>query len=74
VAVDLSTGPALAASRPRVLFAARYAAGLMSQPGYAVSRDGRLLLVETREPAEPDRLHVVLNWFDRLRELVPEEP
>ena len=28
-------------------------------------------MIEPDAPAEPERIHVVVNWFEELQELVP---
>ena len=74
--VALDTEPQFKAAKPRVLFT-----GLIEEiganmfAGYAVASDGqRFLMVErTKAEARPDRIHVVLNWFEELKRLVPTE-
>jgi serine/threonine-protein kinase len=65
MAVDVTTGPALKLSSPRLLFEARYAYGAgITIPNFDVSRDGqRFLMVKPESGA--GRLNVVLNWFDQ---------
>ena len=41
-------------------------------PGYDVSPDGRLLIVEqAQEEAAPGEIQIVLNWFEELKRRVP---
>ena len=41
-------------------------------PGYDVSPEGRLLIVEQApEESAPGEIHVVLNWFEELKRRVP---
>jgi len=64
--------PELAWEPPRLVFETDF----IDTPGrsYDVSPDGRRLLVvkRTEEPTRT-KLHVVHNWFDELRRLVPVE-
>ncbi|MCZ6778708.1 MAG: protein kinase, partial [Acidobacteria bacterium] len=72
--VALETDPRFKAEKPRVALT-----GLMEEIGlnqfarYDISPDGqRFLMVErTRAEAKPDRIHIVLNWFEELKRLVP---
>ena len=48
-----------------VLFERRYS------PGYDVTPDGRFIMVRTPDESLPRRVNVVLNWFEELRERVP---
>jgi Tol biopolymer transport system component/tRNA A-37 threonylcarbamoyl transferase component Bud32 len=67
-------GPTLRAGTPRVLFEERFLAYIWNV-SYDVAADGeRLLMVQTLdESAAPDRVHLVLNWFEELNRLVPTE-
>ena len=40
-------------------------------PNYDVAADGRFIMVG---PGESNRLHVVLNWTEELKRLVPDGP
>jgi hypothetical protein len=44
-----------------VLFAARPAAGVFSQP-YDVARDGRFLIDTELQDASTEPIHLLLNW------------
>ena len=47
-------------------------AEFFGHPGYDVSPDGRLLIVQqAQEEAAPRRVHLVLNWFEELKRRVP---
>ena len=75
--VDLSYGPSLKASKPRVLWRGNYLAGAGSSCGmagptsanYDVTRDGeRFLMIEdASSTAESERLRVVSNWSVELK-------
>ena len=68
-AVDVTTGSAFTAGKPRLLFEGRF--GRTGGPtAYDVSLDGsRFLMTEWLDPPKQPvtRIHVVLNWFDELR-------
>jgi Tol biopolymer transport system component len=56
----------------RKLFEIRAAAGRSTiQAGYSVAPDGRLLVLLSDPRAIPDRINVVLDWFDELKAKVP---
>jgi Tol biopolymer transport system component len=66
--VDVELGPTFRATKPRVLFQGRY------QAGYDVAPDGqRFLMVKppAETAAQPDRVHIVVNWSEELRRRVP---
>jgi eukaryotic-like serine/threonine-protein kinase len=75
--VDISYGPSLSASKPRVLWRGDYLAGAGSSCGmagptsanYDVTPDGeRFLMIEDASPAaECERLRVVSNWSVELK-------
>jgi Tol biopolymer transport system component len=73
MAVDITTDPVFAAGMPRVLFEGNYEiAGGNRQ--YDVTPDGqRFLTTRAIElPMQPvTQIHVVLNWFEELKRLVP---
>ena len=70
MAVSLTTKDTLIPGRPQLLFAGNYSSDLLRN--YDVSPDGKrfLMIQEDEETARP-RFHVVLNWFQELKELVP---
>jgi hypothetical protein len=66
--VDVELGGVFRASKPRVLFEGRY------QPGYDVAPDGRFLMVKPpaeQARAQPDKVHIVVNWSEELHRRVP---
>jgi len=74
MAVDIDTRSGLSAGRPRVLFEGPYLPTAASFPWYDVSPDGqRFLMLKPTEgdASAPTEIHVVLNWFEELRRLVP---
>lgn len=62
--VDVTTGPVLKLSSPRMLFEARYAYGAgITIPNFDISRDGqRFIMVKPESGA--GRLNVMLHWFE----------
>jgi eukaryotic-like serine/threonine-protein kinase len=67
--VAVKTEPAFSASRPRVLFEARYEPGAPGISNYDVTPDGqRLLMVRGREQeTNSTQLTVVMNWSSDVR-------
>ena len=75
--VDISYGPSLKASKPRVLWKGQYLAGAGSSCGmagptsanYDVTPDGeRFLMIEDASAtAESERLRVISNWVMELK-------
>ena len=67
-------GEELEAGRPEFLFEGPYATGHYGgNPGtnYDVAGDGRFLMILPDSAKNPARLHVVLNWAEELKRLVP---
>jgi hypothetical protein len=75
MAVDVTSKPVFAAGRPRVLFTGDYVPAATTYPNYDVSRDGRRFLMVQRSAQErhttPTQIVTVLNWFDKLKRVVP---
>jgi len=81
MAVDISSGRALTASRPKTLWEGNYLAGAGSSCGmtgptsanYDVSADGeRFVMIEDTSPlVECKRLHVVPNWAAQVSRRAP---
>lgn len=70
MAVPISTLPVFSAGAPRVLFQGDYIN--VSGLEYDASPDGRRFLVlQPVEKSRPTELHVVVNWFEELKRLVP---
>ena len=68
----VESGSTLRVGTPRVLFEGNFE-GPIWDVSYAVAADGeRLLMVKTGDGSvAPDRVHLVLNWFEELKRLVP---
>jgi Tol biopolymer transport system component len=73
VAVETETG--FTADKARVLFEGRYVSrGPLGLPQYCISSDSqRFLMIQEEEQMAPTQLHAVVNWFDELERLAPEE-
>jgi len=69
--VSISTKPDFKAGTPQVVFEGRYVN--VSGLSYDVASDGQRFLVLQPEydDSEVRELHVVLNWFEELKRLVP---
>ena len=73
MAVEVTTTPALSASKPRRLFERPYELSSALWPDYDVSPDGQRFLMVRRltSPRRPAQINVVLNWHEELKRLVP---
>jgi serine/threonine-protein kinase len=71
MAVAVETEPDFRFGPPKVLFEGRYVHRY--RPSYDVAPDGRFLLIQKSSEELPTKLHVVLNWFEELKRLVPTE-
>jgi serine/threonine-protein kinase len=71
--VSISTEPEFTAGRPRVLFEGPF--NNVSDLSYDVAPDGQRFIVLQPEydDSQIRELHVVLNWFDELKRLVPSD-
>ena len=72
--VRIETDPELQPGVPEVLFESPYEFSELRGSNYDVAPDGkRFLMVRTAEQEieKPWELHVVLNWFEELKRLVP---
>ena len=74
VVVELAAEPAFAAGQARVLFEDPHyvsdQGAALSNPEYDVFPDGSALVMIEAGALAP-RLHVVQNWFEELKRLVP---
>ncbi len=76
--VPVETEPTFTAGTPEVLFTGNYFGGLATGGHYDISPDGQrfLMLRDPETQAGPQavtQLHVVFNWFEELKRLVPTE-
>ena len=71
--VPIQMEPTFAAATPRLLFEGRYATSSNDwASNYDVSIDGQSLLM-VKAPESINQIHVVLNWFEELKRLVPTD-
>ena len=73
MSVAAETEPELFIGEPEELFEERYFHDSTDFPhSYDIGPNGRLFMIKTREDNEgPTPIHVVLNWFEELKRLVP---
>jgi serine/threonine-protein kinase len=76
MALGVETRNGFAAGTPRKLFEGSYNfEPLSAHPVYDVSRDGRFLMVKSLSPPQyPNKLGVVLGWFEDVKARVPARP
>jgi hypothetical protein len=65
----VSTEPLFRTEKPAVLFEERFSGPLYRFPQYDVAPDGGGFLMVQEEVQT--RIHVVLNWFEELKQRVP---
>ena len=70
VAVTVSTDAGFTYGAPTVLFEGDYYSS--SRRNYDVAKDGRFLMIKDEESLRRE-IHVVLNWFEELKRLVPTQ-
>jgi hypothetical protein len=74
--VAVETGSTFNAERPSLLLEVDYASREMrgyGSPDYDVSPDGRLLMVKRDSSPLLTEINLVLNWFEELKRLVPND-
>jgi serine/threonine-protein kinase len=73
MAVEITTEPVFSAGRPRLLFEGPYElAGIWRPRAYDLAPDGqRFVMIESEGESTPTEFHVVQNWFEELKRLVP---
>jgi len=75
MAVDIATQPNFTAGKPKVLFEGHYETNPVPIANYDISTDGqRFLMLKPVEQAQGalTQINVVLNWFEELKQKVPE--
>jgi len=65
----ITTEPEFKWEEPQELFRGNYVN--VRGHSYDVAPDGRFLLLQSEQPLTITKLHVVLNWFEELKRLVP---
>ncbi len=76
MAMKISTAPKFEVSSPRQLFVSESlsSGANPSIPNYDISSDGYyFVIIRSEQEKDPTRIHVILNWFDELKRLVPTE-
>jgi len=70
---DVATAPVFSTSTPRLLFEGRFVLVPSGIGGYDVSPDGqRFLRIQAIGPEPPlNQIHIVLNWTEELKRLMP---
>ena len=73
MSVPVQTDPVFSAATPQRLFAGRFDLdGALDTPNYDISPDGeRFVMVNRGQYAIASQLHVIVNWFEELKRLVP---
>ncbi len=71
--VSIQTESTFQAGTPRVLFEGMYLDGEADMiSNYDVTPDGQqFVMVRSAQASEQIQIHVVLNWFEELKRLVP---
>lgn len=68
-AAKIETEPEFRVTSSEVLFEGRYLSGMFKH--FDVAPDGRFLMIQESEESKPPCIHIVLNWFEELKRLVP---
>jgi hypothetical protein len=73
MAAAVDAGEKFAAQTPRKLFEGSYNfEPLSAHPVYDVSREGRFLMVKSLSPPRfPNKLSIVLGWFEDVKAKAP---
>ncbi len=69
MAATVETQPEFKVTGTEVLFKGRYLTNEFHN--YDVAPDGRFLMIQESQASTPPAIHVVLNWFEELKRLVP---
>ncbi|MGB5816060.1 MAG: protein kinase [Thermoanaerobaculia bacterium] len=71
MAVNVTTSDRVSADEPRELFTGSYLA-TDNKWDYDVAPDGRFIMIKTPDEKKPREITVVLNWFQELESLAPD--
>ena len=72
--VDVALGDDFDPGRPRELFNGDFVVDNTGHPGYDIAPDGQSFVMIQRSREKPlTEIHVVLNWFEELKRLVPTD-
>jgi len=69
--VAIRDEPTFTAEKPRLLFEIPYIGG--GSDSFDVSLDGQRFVMAKQSETSAIQIHVVLNWFEELKRLVPTE-
>jgi hypothetical protein len=75
MAVAVETDPVFDAKKPELLFEEpTLVSSGYGSPDYDIARDGNRFVMIRPKPQPPStQVHVVLNWFEELKRLVPSK-
>jgi hypothetical protein len=69
--VRVQSEPAFTSARPQLVFEGPYLTDLFATSNYDISPDGQRFLMIKEDKQEAGQIHVVQNWFEELKRLVP---
>jgi len=69
IAATIETEPEFKVTEFEELFEGRYLTSIFHN--YDVAPDGRFLMIQESQESTPPEIHIVLNWFEELKRLVP---
>ena len=76
LSVTVAQEPQFSLSAPKLLFEGRYVRARYpsGRQWYDVSSDGEhFIMVELAPESQPTKIHVVLKWFQELKQLAPAD-
>jgi hypothetical protein len=74
MSVTMTAEPEFSVGKPRTLFEGRFEQNPVMAASYDVSPDNQLFITPLRgDDPEVTQFHVVLDWFEELKRLVPKE-
>jgi hypothetical protein len=75
MAASIRIGPHFEVETPELLFEGRFRShGGFGFPNYDITPDGQqFVMIRGEAPAPLTEIHVVVNWFEELKRLVPTE-
>jgi serine/threonine-protein kinase len=71
MAVAVETEPAFRPAKPALLFEGKFSRPEFPTPRYDISPDARRFVMLQDVTSWPPQIHVVQNWFEELKKLVP---
>ena len=72
-AVPVEAGPGIQLGSPTLLFSGTFEENPGGDANYDVSTDGRFIMIQRAASATPTEIHVVVNWIEELKRLVPTD-